>query len=740
MEMPVFRGDLKTRSIIGTDGELRYLIEDPETGEVFVFGEEEHFICSMLDGTVRPEDIVSEFKRRFGSQLMFERLDSFVHMLGDKQLLVDYPARRGSRLELFQFRSPETWKRWRLLNPEKLMVWLAKNLNWCYTWPFHVAVILVFVAAAGVLFFNLGRFLWDVRSLVSPLNIFQILVVTYLFVNIPQEVARGISAIRFKGYPYEFGVWLAYNIMPRFYCLTRIFSIPEKSKRCWVLFSPSYYSVMSGSVGVLMWQMTSADSALHRFGVIITSICVIDSVFRLNFLWPSEAHYILSNWLGIRDFRKRAIEVFKSWLFRRPLPEPLASSDKRLFMIYGFLTLIVTFPTVAVVAYYIGKGLIGEYAGIGGLIFISLISIKYRNGIFGIFKEKNMVESTEVKNKSRFTRRTRRIIIIASLILIMLLPYPYEPGGSFEILPLESVELHSLVSGQIIEVMVKEGSIVKKGDVQAVIDVHEHKKNLEVTLSQLDKAIADLKLLEKGAKPEEIKKAKEILETAKVKAEYSIKERDRLSNLFSEGVVSEEEYDAAVHQADFDQKNLNIAKANLELIESGARPEEIEAQKAVVRDYQSRVDYYKKNMENTELLAPVNGSVVTPYVDMKIGQYLREGDLFAVYNNMDEIKAEIMVPEVDIAEVEIGKEVKLRPDSYPTKFFKAEVTSKAPDVMQTPDGKYVRVIVEVQDPNKGLLSGMTGKAKIDGEWKPLIVAFTRPIVRFIMVEVWSWLP
>ncbi|NIS62310.1 MAG: hypothetical protein GTO13_16910 [Proteobacteria bacterium] len=55
-------------------------------------------------------------------------------------------------------------------------------------------------------------------------------------------------------------------------------------------------------------------------------------------------------------------------------------------------------------------------------------------------------------------------------------------------------------------------------------------------------------------------------------------------------------------------------------------------------------------------------------------------------------------------------------------------------------GKVVRVLSELPNSDDLLKTDMTGYAKIECEWKPLVVAFTRWLVRFFLIEVWSWIP
>lgn len=120
-----------------------------------------------------------------------------------------------------------------------------------------------------------------------------------------------------------------------------------------------------------------------------------------------------------------------------------------------------------------------------------------------------------------------------------------------------------------------------------------------------------------------------------------------------------------------------------------------------------------------------------------------EGDLFAAVEDDRIMRAEDLAPETDIGEVELDKPVRLRVWAYPLRDFTGRVVAVAPIVEPKSDNPFMRVVrVTIEIPNsEGLLrSQMTGFAKISAGEKPFIVAFTRALVRFVMIEMWSWLP
>ena len=56
------------------------------------------------------------------------------------------------------------------------------------------------------------------------------------------------------------------------------------------------------------------------------------------------------------------------------------------------------------------------------------------------------------------------------------------------------------------------------------------------------------------------------------------------------------------------------------------------------------------------------------------------------------------------------------------------------------EGEVLKVTTIIDNADGLLVSGMTGYGKIDGGTMPVGVAFSRAIVRFFLIEVWSWLP
>jgi hypothetical protein len=78
--------------------------------------------------------------------------------------------------------------------------------------------------------------------------------------------------------------------------------------------------------------------------------------------------------------------------------------------------------------------------------------------------------------------------------------------------------------------------------------------------------------------------------------------------------------------------------------------------------------------------------------------------------------------------------------AYPDRIFEGEVAEIDRAVTEETFGEVVIVSAIIPNSEGLLQTGMTGFGKVDGGTKFVIVAFTRMLVRFFLVELWSWIP
>jgi len=290
---------------------------------------------------------------------------------------------------------------------------------------------------------------------------------------------------------------------------------------------------------------------------------------------------------------------------------------------------------------------------------------------------------------------------------------------------------------------VRENQWVAPAEMLAELSAWQQDHELAVTAASIERQQAELALLQHGAKAEAIDLARQQWEMAKIRAIHSRKVQQLLEPVHKQGVVKDLEYGEAVKTAELDEAGVGVAEANLRLIKSPPLSMEVAVQQAELRQLAAQLAYLRDQRERARLRTPLAGRIVTPRPEFKIGGFLKEGDLFAAVEDNRVMRAEILAPETDIGVVQAEASVRLRVWAYPLRDFDGRVAAIAPVVEMNPDNPFVRAVrvtIEIPNPDGVLKSQMTGVAKIAAGDQPLIVAFTRALVRFVMIEMWSWLP
>jgi len=312
-------------------------------------------------------------------------------------------------------------------------------------------------------------------------------------------------------------------------------------------------------------------------------------------------------------------------------------------------------------------------------------------------------------------------------------------SSEFKILPVTNAEVRAEIEGIIDQIYVDEGDVVKRGDPLARLADRDLRAELQMTEATIAEKTARLKMLEAGARPEEIELARKAVETAKTRKEFALgryeeakkiraeglakananlaKAKERLKyggsylenarQLFTEMLISKQERDkaqeeVAVREKELEQtdaemkmiladdlaevktllavaeKELEEALGNLALLLAGSRPEEIEASRAEIANREAQRSHEREQIQLMKVISPISGVITTPKLKERIGQLVPKGELIATVHELKTVTAEIVSPENEIADVKVGQKVTLKARAYPWERFEGKVTSIAP--------------------------------------------------------------
>ena len=321
--------------------------------------------------------------------------------------------------------------------------------------------------------------------------------------------------------------------------------------------------------------------------------------------------------------------------------------------------------------------------------------------------------------------------------------------------------------------------------------------------ANLDKQQANLKQLSAGPIPESVEVARRQLEVAKqevavarqrvqeareqisifqsqlesamVTAEYSANDVTRLESLVSQGAFSQQQLEEAKERAatakiNVDVKRGELAAAQQNLVESqqqlvtqqrameeeearfrlastGATTDEIEAARqnveaasAELKRLQQELKFAQSQNQSTNLFMPLDGSLVDSYLNRMVGTYINKGETFALAQNNLTLLGEMEIPEYDSGAITVGTPASVKLLAYPNQPLFGKVIAVDPVTSEEDFGLVFKALVEFTNTEGNLKPGMSGYGKVDAGEQPLIILLTRPLVRFLQVEFWSWLP
>ena len=228
--------------------------------------------------------------------------------------------------------------------------------------------------------------------------------------------------------------------------------------------------------------------------------------------------------------------------------------------------------------------------------------------------------------------------------------------ASGKIQPETEVKLSPDVSGEIIELVVKEGDKVKKGDFLLKIKPYIYESALERTIAAGNSTDANLKNAQ--ARLEQVK-----AQFLKTEQSYN---RDK--KLYEEKVISEAEYEASLAAykmglADLKAAEASVNAANYSLISS-----------------QASIKEANENLKKTTIFAPMDGIVSQLNVEAGervVGTELMAGTEMMRIANLNIMQVIVDVTENSIVKIKIKDSVDIEVDAYLNRKFKGIVTEIA---------------------------------------------------------------
>jgi len=242
--------------------------------------------------------------------------------------------------------------------------------------------------------------------------------------------------------------------------------------------------------------------------------------------------------------------------------------------------------------------------------------------------------------------------------------------------PVLTIIVGAYDSGVIQDLQCDYNTQVKKGQICAKIDprpyqtvVDQNKANLAVATAQL--------------------------ETAKANLAYTKLVLDRAAKLVQTKAVSQDTYDNA--KSTYDQALATIA-----------------FDEATIQQRQAALDAAQVNLDYTDIVSPVDGTVVSRNVTMgqTVAASFQTPTLFLIATDLTKMQVDTNVSESDIGGIKDGNKGIFTVDAYPKRTFEGTVTEVRQSPQTVQNVVTYDVVVSIDNSDLALKPGMTAANRI----------------------------
>jgi HlyD family secretion protein len=226
-----------------------------------------------------------------------------------------------------------------------------------------------------------------------------------------------------------------------------------------------------------------------------------------------------------------------------------------------------------------------------------------------------------------------------------------------EIMPVNTVNVGSQVSGTIEEIFVDYNSVVHKGDIL-----------LKIEPSVLQASVDE---------------AKASLDSAKSQLQYAKNEYNRNKTLYKDGFIARSEMEQS--QTQYEQASASVIRA------------------------QSQYDKAVTNLGYATITSPVDGTVISRKVDkgQTVAASFQTPDLFLIAEDLTKMQIETSVSEADIGVIKQNQAVTFTVDAYSGQTFNGVVRQVRLSPTTTSNVVVYTVVIDVDNADLKLMPGMT---------------------------------
>ncbi len=181
-----------------------------------------------------------------------------------------------------------------------------------------------------------------------------------------------------------------------------------------------------------------------------------------------------------------------------------------------------------------------------------------------------------------------------------------------------------------------------------------------------------------------------------------------------------------------------LQQANIARSQGVEKQGDVKEAEAEAQQYQAQVDLYNWRIAQATIKAPVDGVVFSGDLKTKLGAPVRVGDELFQIGAREKLRAELTVPEDQIAELQVNQHGDLAASTYPGEHipFTVERINPVAVVSEQHNVYKVRVVFDKKDLKPWMKPGLEGIAKVNVGRARYVWLWTHRLVNWIRMKLW----
>lgn len=239
------------------------------------------------------------------------------------------------------------------------------------------------------------------------------------------------------------------------------------------------------------------------------------------------------------------------------------------------------------------------------------------------------------------------------------------------------IELRPQLFGRVVSVFVTEGQFVQQGDILLQLDDEVHRHQVDLAVSRLALAAAQLERLLNGAHVEQRAEAAAMLRAKESELKQAELTWTRAEKLLHRDAIAQQEADDNRSRVASLSAEVDAARSRLKRLEASARPDEIKMEESRIHAARANLELTRVQLERSTLRAPQSGQILK--VDVEVGELTGpESQPTVIMADTRQFFVRAFIEEMDAPQVALGMPATITADGLPNQTIQAQIVRLSP--------------------------------------------------------------